>query len=106
MAPIKLTTTDYGQVSANTGYYFRYPLIQNPTANSYIPYLYKFRLLEYKNGVHYPNLIAYYEYEGLDSTRNGNSYGQTGYLSPSNAYVQSTMTLTYTWPFFNQPSGY
>lgn len=103
--PIKLTTTDYGQVTANTVYYFRYPLIQNPSDAAYIPFLYKFRLLEYKNGVYYPNLIGYYEYEGLESTRDGNSYGETGYISASNAWVQSTMTLTYTWPNFNQGSG-
>ena len=103
--PIKLTTTDYGQVTANTVYYFRYPLIQNPSDAAYIPFLYKFRLLEYKNGVYYPNLIGYYEYEGLESTRDGNTYGETGYISASNTWVQSTMTLTYTWPNFNQGSG-
>lgn len=105
LTPIKLTTTDYGVVTAGGPYYIRYPLIQNPSAASYIPFLYKFRLLEYKNGVHYPNLIGYYEYEGLESTRNGNSYGETGSISASNAWVQSTMTLSYTWPNFNQGAG-
>ncbi len=92
-------------MTASTPYYFRYPLILNPSTAAYIPFLYKFRLLEYKNGVYYPNLIASYEYEGLESTRDGNSYGETGSVAASNNYVQSTMTLTYTWPNFNQGSG-
>jgi len=58
-APIKLTTTDYGQILANNGFYFRYPLILNPN-NNYIPYLYKFKLLQYQTDTHYPVVIASY----------------------------------------------
>ena len=60
--PIKLTTTDYGQITAGTSYYFRYPLIRNPTADDFIPFLYKFKLLEYKTDLHYANVISSYEY--------------------------------------------
>jgi hypothetical protein len=73
-APIKLTTTDYGQISANTNYYFRYPLILNPNDN-FIPFLYSFRLIQYPNDAYYPVIVGSYEYNGLEYTVNGNTYG-------------------------------
>ncbi len=104
-APIKLTTTDYGQVLANTNYYFRYPLILNP-GDDYVPFIYRFRLLQYQNNAHFPVVVGSYEYEGLQYTINGNSYGETGQVSSSNNWVQTTVTLTYTWPSFNQGTGF
>lgn len=103
-APIKLTTTDYGTITAGNTYYFRYPLILNPN-DDYIPYIYSFRLIQYQTDSHVPVLIASYEYEGLESTRSGTIYSEYGYVTPSNGYVQSTMTLTFSWPNFNQGSG-
>lgn len=62
--PIKLRVTDYGQFTAGTSYYFRFPMIMNPSTYN-IPFIYKIRLLSYANTNFYPTTIGYYEYNGL-----------------------------------------
>ena len=55
--PVKLTVTDYGQMSANTNYYFRFPLITNPPTTHH-PLTYRVRLLSYAVNTHYPTVIG------------------------------------------------
>jgi hypothetical protein len=76
MAPIKLTTTDYGQMSAGSSYYFRYPLIRNP-ASTNSPLVYNFRLLRYESNQYYPTIVSSYSYENLENTQTGNSNSET-----------------------------
>lgn len=56
-APIKLTVTDYGAVTAGTSYFFRFPLITLPTGAG-IPLTYKVKLLQYGNGNAFPTIMS------------------------------------------------
>lgn len=55
----KLRVTDYGQFTAGTSYYFRFPLITNPSTVN-IPFVYRVRLLSYANSNFYPTTIGYF----------------------------------------------
>ena len=78
--PIKLTVTDYGQMSANSNYYFRFPLIKNPSGTNN-PLTYKVRLLHYGNSEYYPIVMNEYNYYGLQRTVSGSSSWQYIYTS-------------------------
>lgn len=71
-APIKLTVTDYGAVTAGTSYFFRFPLITLPSGTN-VPLTYKVKLLQYINGNSYPTIISQYNYENLNSV-SGSGY--------------------------------
>jgi hypothetical protein len=60
-APIKLTTTDYGAVTAGTNYYFRFPLITFPSGTA-VPLTYKVKLLSYSNNNAYPTIMNQFRY--------------------------------------------
>lgn len=101
----KLRITDYGQLTAGTSYYFRFPMITNPGTYN-IPFIYKVRLLSYANSLHYPVQIGVYEYNGLQSTVVGNTYQTTQVrTSVSNAFVQNTLTLGAYYTSYNPPNG-
>lgn len=77
----------------------------NPTSVNN-PFVYKIRLLSYANSNYFPKTLGYYEYNNLQMTVNGNAY-ETQYtaLSVSNAYVQSSMSLTFYYDNYYPPSG-
>ena len=79
-SPVKLTVTDYGQMTANSAYYFRFPLITNPSS-TYSPLLYKIRLLKYADSEHYPTVIGEYNYHSLQQVVSGSSSSQYTYTS-------------------------
>lgn len=60
-APIKLTVTDYGAVTAGTSYFFRFPLITLPSSND-SPLTYKVKLLQYANGKAFPTIISQFSF--------------------------------------------
>ncbi len=105
-APVKLTMTDYGQMTENIQYDFRFPLITNPsTTNS--PLTYRVRLLSYENGKHYPKIINEYSYENLEHTAANSASSSYAYATISSAskYVQSSVGLTLTYSSYNIPNG-
>lgn len=104
-AQAKLRVTDYGQFTAGTSYYFRFPMITNPSTYN-IPFVYTVRLLSYANTNYYPTTIGFYEYNGLQRTNVGNSYQtQSSQTTVSNAYVQNTLTLGVYYYFYYPPNG-
>ena len=103
-APVKLTVTDYGQMSANSNYYFRFPLITNPSGTN-TPLLYKVRLLSYANSQYYPVVMGEYEYHNIQQTVSGSSSWQYIYTSESNDDVQKTMSLSITYNYYYPPNG-
>lgn len=60
----KVRVTDYGAFSSGTSYYFRFPMIKNPSTYN-IPFIYTIRLLSYASNTHYPVVMGFYEYNGL-----------------------------------------
>lgn len=101
----KLRVTDYGQFTAGTSYYFRFPMITNPGTYN-IPFIYKVRLLSYANNNYYPTVIGTYEYNGLQSTVVGNVY-QTVQVrtTVTTAIVQNTLGLSVYYTTYNPPNG-
>jgi hypothetical protein len=106
-APIKLTVTDYGAVTAGTGYFFRFPLITLPSGAN-VPLTYKVKLLQYSNGKAYPNIISRFSYENKETATNSYSFSyQWASLSASNNAVQKTMSLSFSYSSLNiYYSGY
>ena len=102
---VKLRVTDYGQFTAGTEYFFRFPLIKNPAAEN-APLTYHVKLLSYPNSKHHPITIGTYSHLNLGQTVYGNNY-QTQHtrLSWSNYYVQNTMSLTMYYPYYTPPNG-
>lgn len=84
--------TDYGTISANSNYYFRFPLITNPSAAD-MPFTYKIRLLRYEPSTFYPTVIGEYEMKNLEQVLTGSSGNIVVRLNSGNKIVQSTMTL-------------
>ena len=72
--------TDYGQMAADSSYYFRFPLITNPSGSN-TPFVYKIRLLSYANAQHYPIVMGEYSYHNLQQTVSGSSSSQYTYTS-------------------------
>ena len=72
--------TDYGQFTADSSYYFRFPLITNPSGTN-TPFVYKLRLLSYANSQHYPVVMGEYRYHNLQQTVSGSSSWQYTYTS-------------------------
>ena len=104
-APIYLRVTDYGQMTAGTSYYFRFPLIKNPSATN-SPLNYKLRLLRYDNADHQATIVGEYQHLNLGQTVAGNSYQtQSCGLSASNNVVQSTMSLSFYYNSYNAPNN-
>ena len=102
---VKLRVTDYGQFSAGTTYYFRFPLIKTPSGDN-SPLTYHVRLLKYDNSEHHPVIIGEYSHLNLGQTSNGNSYQtQQTRLSWSSGVVQNTMSLTTYYTSYNAPNG-
>lgn len=101
----KLRVTDYGQFTAGTTYYFRFPMITNPSTYN-IPFIYTIKLLSYANSIYYPTILGYYEYNGLESTVVGNSY-QISYVytSVTSGFVQNNLALSFTYNSYNIPNG-
>lgn len=95
-SPIKLTVTDFGEMTLNTQYYFRFTLIKNPTSSG-VPFIYKVRLLHYENSKHYPIIMGEYEFNNLLETTTGNLYTRTMSSTLSNNYVQKTATYSVTY---------
>ena len=102
--PIKLTVTDYGQLSADSSYYFRFPLITNPSGTN-TPLVYRLRLLSYANSEHYPVVVGEYKYNNLQQTVSGSSSWQYTYTSESNDDVQKSMSLSISYNYYNAPSN-
>ena len=101
----RLRVTDFGQFSAGTSYYFRFPMISNPGTYN-IPFIYNIRLLSYANSNFYPTVMGAYEYNGLQSTNVGNTYQTTQVRTTvSNAVVQSSMGLSAYYVSYNPPNG-
>jgi hypothetical protein len=109
-APIRLTVTDYGAVTAGTIYYFRFPLITLPSGSN-VPLTYKVKLLQYSNGNAYPNIMNQFSFENKYSvTSSGiSTSNEWAYLSYSNNIVQNNMNFNfyYNSAYFNiYNSGY
>lgn len=104
-APAKLTITDYGALSASTTYYFRFPLITLPSGTN-VPLTYKTKLLHYANGVPYPTIISYFDYEAKDKSSPATSdTNRWASFSLSNSVVQSTTSLTFDYSTYNFGNG-
>jgi hypothetical protein len=100
-APAKLTVTDYGDVTAGTNYFFRFPLITLPSVTS-SPLTYKVKLLQYSNGNAYPTIISQFSYENLIVVTTTNTVtNQAASISASNNAVQKTMSLSFAYSSFS-----
>lgn len=58
-APIKVRISDYKAMAKDVSFFFRFPLITNPSGTNY-PFIYKVRQLSYENLKFYPKVIGYY----------------------------------------------
>lgn len=78
--PVKLRVTDYGQMTASNSYYFRFPMITNPSSDN-TPFVYKLRLLHYETNKHYPIVMGEYTYKNLEQVQTYSSSWQYTYIS-------------------------
>lgn len=100
-APIKLTITDYGAVTAGTSYFFRFPLVTLPSGSA-VPLTYKVKLLQYSNGNAYPTIINQFSFENKYSVTNSYSSNSAwASLSLGSNVVQSTMSVSFSYSSLN-----
>ena len=103
--PVKLRVTDYGAMNADSTYYFRFPLISNPSSTG-SPLVYKIRMLSYENSKYHPRVMGYYEYNNLEQTVSGGSGWQYIRLyEDNNDIVQNNLRLDITYNSYYPPSG-
>ena len=103
-SPVKLRVTDYGSFAADTEYYFRFPLIMNPSGTT-TPFMYKIRLLHYGSATFQPIVIGEYSYKNLQQTVSGSTSALPMSLTTTGAVVQNTVSLTIQYTSYNAPSG-
>lgn len=104
-APAILSITDYGALSTATSYYFRFPLITLPSGTN-VPLTYKVRLLYYANGVPYPTIISFFNYEArYICTGADYDYNKWAALSLSSNTVQTTMSMSFYYLYDSYGNG-
>ena len=101
---VKVRVTDYGAFTANTPYYFRFPLLKNPSGAS-TPLTYRVRLLSYLNSKHHPIVYGEYQYYNLQQTVSGSTSSQAATMSSSGNTVQSSVSISLSYSSYNAASG-